>query len=105
MGSQLPIAKPIEFKSLVATIRRVADTGIGRRKRWKTLFQLPNAGGRSHQGAPARAIQSHCIDKQTVVLAVPAFVAFLTWNKPLDAQPLRIRQFSPNQDRPPQLRS
>ena len=29
-----------------------------RRKRWKTLFQLPNAGGRSRQGAPAGAIQS-----------------------------------------------
>ena len=29
-----------------------------RRKRWKTLFQLPNDGGRSRQGAPARAIQS-----------------------------------------------
>src|SRR3974390_347863 len=29
-----------------------------RRKRWKTLFQLPNSCGRSRQGAPARAIQS-----------------------------------------------
>ena len=47
----------------------------------------------------------HRIDKQTIVLAVPAFVTFLTRNKPLDAPPLRIRQFSPNQDRPPQLRS
>jgi hypothetical protein len=36
---------------------------------------------------------------------VPAFVTFFTRNKPLDAQPLRIRQFSPNQDRAPQLRS
>ena len=35
----------------------------------------------------------HRIDKQTIVLAVPAFVTFLTRNKPLDAQPLRIRQF------------
>ena len=25
-----------------------------RRKRWKTLFQLPNAGGRSRHGDPAR---------------------------------------------------
>jgi hypothetical protein len=36
---------------------------------------------------------------------VPSLVALLTRNKPLDAPPLRVRQFSPNQDRPPQLRS
>src|ERR1700756_3039170 len=29
-----------------------------RRKRWNTLFQLPNSWGRSRHGAPARAIQS-----------------------------------------------
>jgi hypothetical protein len=36
---------------------------------------------------------------------VPPFIAFLTRNKPFDAKPLCVRQFSPNQDRPPQLRS
>jgi len=47
----------------------------------------------------------HSIDKQTIVLAVPPSVSLLTRNKPFDAPPLRVRQFSPNQDRPPQLRS
>ena len=47
----------------------------------------------------------HSVDKQTIVLAMPALVAFLTWNKMLNPPPLPVRQFSPNQDRPPQLRS
>ena len=47
----------------------------------------------------------HSVDKQTIVLAVPPFVSFLTRNKTFNAPPLRVRQFSPNQDRPPQLRS
>jgi hypothetical protein len=36
---------------------------------------------------------------------VSSFVSLFTWNKLLDAPPLRARKFSPNQDRPPQLRS
>jgi|SRR5215211_549414 len=39
------------------------------------------------------------IDEQPIVLAVPSFVSFFTGNKLLDAPPLRIRKFSPNQDR------
>src|SRR6266852_1886424 len=42
----------------------------------------------------------HGIDEQAVVLARSPFVAFFTRNKPLDAPPLRVRKFSPNQDRP-----
>ena len=47
----------------------------------------------------------HRIDEQAIVLAVSSFVSLFTWNKLLDAPPLRARKFSPNQDRPPQLRS
>jgi hypothetical protein len=47
----------------------------------------------------------HRIDEQAIVLAVPSFVSVFTWNKLLDAAPLRARKFSPNQDRPPQFRS
>jgi hypothetical protein len=47
----------------------------------------------------------HGIDKQPIVLAMSTFVAILTRNKPFNALPLRVRKFSPNQDRPPQLRS
>jgi len=55
--------------------------------------------GRSRARQP-----NHRIDEKAIVLAVPSFVPFLTWNKPLDAPPLRIAKFAPNQDRPPQLR-
>jgi hypothetical protein len=44
--------------SLSLKIRSQTPFLAQRRKRWKTLFQLPKAGGRSRQGAPARAIQS-----------------------------------------------
>jgi hypothetical protein len=74
-----------------------------RRKRWKTLFQWPNAGGRSRR-TRTRDPQ-HSVNKQPIVLAMTALVAVLAWNKMLDSPPLRVRQFSPNQDRPPQLRS
>jgi hypothetical protein len=47
----------------------------------------------------------HSIDEQAVVLAVPPLITFLARNKRFDALPLRVCQFSPNQDRPPQLRS
>src|ERR1700730_14661630 len=47
----------------------------------------------------------HSIDEQTMVLAVPSLVPCLARNKRLNAPPLRARQFPPNQDRPPQLRS
>jgi hypothetical protein len=63
---------------------------------------------RSWQIAPRRARTrdpQYCVDKQTIVLAVPPLIPFFTRNKSLDAPPLRVRQFSPNQDRPPQLRS
>src|SRR2546423_4876584 len=46
------------FSTNAWKIRSQAPFLAQRRKRWKTLFQLPNAGGRSRQGAPARAIQS-----------------------------------------------
>jgi hypothetical protein len=75
-----------------------------RRKRWKTLFQLPNAGGRSRQGAPARDPE-HRIDEQTIVLAMPSLITLFTRNEMFDPSPLLVRQSSPNQDRPPQLRS
>ena len=38
----------------------------------------------------------HSVDKQTIVLAMPALVAFFTRNKMLDPQPLSVRQFPPN---------
>ena len=44
-------------------------------------------------------------NKQTIVLAASSLVAFLARHKMFDASPLLVRQFSPNQDRPPQLRS
>src|SRR5450755_3563918 len=47
----------------------------------------------------------HSVDEQTIVFAVAAPVTRLAGNKRCDVVPLRIRQFSPNQDRPPQLRS
>src|ERR1700690_887110 len=56
-------------------------------------------------GRPRASDPQHRIDEQTIVLAVPPLVSLLTRNKPLDAPPLRLRTFSPNQDRPPQLRS
>jgi hypothetical protein len=43
----------------------------------------------------------HSIDKQTIVFAVAAPVTRFAWNKQFDVLPLRVRQFSPNQDRPP----
>jgi hypothetical protein len=39
------------------------------------------------------------------VFAVLALVTWFAWNKRFDVPPLCVRQFSPNQDRPPQLRS
>ena len=59
---------------------------------------------RWRQIAPRRARTrdlQHRIDKQTIVVAVPPFVSLLTRNKPFDALPLRVRQFSPNQGRLP----
>jgi hypothetical protein len=47
----------------------------------------------------------HRIDEQAIILAVPSSISVFTWNKLLDAPPLRVRKFSPNQDRPPQFRS
>src|ERR1700740_3431557 len=43
----------------------------------------------------------HRVDEQTIVRAMPALITFLTPHEILDAQPLRVRQFPPNQDRPP----
>jgi hypothetical protein len=54
---------------------------------------------------PGASDPEHRVDEQAIILAVPSFVSFLTWNKLLNAPPLRGRKFSPNQDRPPQLRS
>jgi hypothetical protein len=76
-----------------------------RRKRWKTLFQLPNSLGRSRHGAPARTNQSTAFYEQSIVLTVAPSVTFLTRNKRLNTQPLRVRKCSPNQDRPLQFRS
>jgi hypothetical protein len=45
----------------------------------------------------------HSIDEQTIVRAVPPFVALFARNKPLDARPLRVFEFPPNQDRPPSV--
>jgi hypothetical protein len=55
------------------------------------------------QIAPWRAGASdpqHRIDEQAIILAVPSFVSIVsifTRNKLLDAPPLRVRKFSPNQ--------
>ena len=46
----------------------------------------------------------HRIDEQTIVLAMSSLIALFPRNKVLDPSPLLVRQFSPNQDRPPQLR-
>lgn len=45
----------------------------------------------------------HSIDEQTIVRAVPPLVAFFPRNKLFDARPLRVFEFSPNQDRPPSV--
>jgi hypothetical protein len=47
----------------------------------------------------------HSVDEQTIVFAVAASVTGFAWNKRLDVLPLPVRQFSPNQDPPPQSRS
>jgi hypothetical protein len=41
--------------------------------------------------------------EQAVVVAVSSLVALFTRNKLLDARPLRVREFPPNQDRPPSV--
>src|SRR5437588_3270924 len=46
------------FSTNALKIRSQTPFLAQRRKRWKTLFQLPNSAGRSRHGAPARAIQS-----------------------------------------------
>src|SRR5437588_10025740 len=89
------------FSTNAWKIRSQAPFLAQRRKRWKTLFQLPNSGGRSRQGAPARAIHSTASTNKPIVVAVPPFVSLLTRNKPFDALPLRVRQFLPNQGRLP----
>jgi hypothetical protein len=58
------------------------------------------APGRSGPDQPQDGIH-----EQPIVRAVPAFVAFLAWNKWFNPPPFSVRQRPPNQDRPPQLRS
>src|SRR3974377_2243056 len=58
--------------------------------------QVPPGCARPHQ-------PQHSIDEQTIVFAVAALVTWFAWNKRFDVLPLRVRQFSPNQDRPPQI--
>src|SRR5215472_4875607 len=60
-----------------------------RRKRWNTVFQLPSGTNQP----------KHSVHEQSIVLAVPPFVTFLTWNKRLDASPLPVRKCPPNQNR------
>jgi len=43
------------------------------------------------------------IDEQTIVHPVSPFVAHFARNKLLDARPLRVFEFPPNQDRPPSV--
>ena len=76
-----------------------------RRKRLKTLFHLPNSSGRSRQGAPART--SHNTASTNKRLSLPwrplsPCLVGISGSMPLNS---RVRQFSPNQDRPPQSRS
>jgi hypothetical protein len=47
----------------------------------------------------------HGIDEKPIVIARPPSVASLTRYKPFDPPPLPVREFPPNQDRLPQLRS
>src|ERR1700704_4072275 len=68
------------FSTNAWKIRSQAPFLAQRRKRWKTLFQLPNTGGRSRQGAPARAIQSTASTNRRLSTPMPPFVAFLTRN-------------------------
>src|ERR1700676_504084 len=42
-------------------------------------------------GRPRASDPEHRIDEQTIVLAVPPFVTFLTRNKMFDAPPLPVR--------------
>ena len=44
---------------------------------------------------PGASDPEHRVDEQAIILAVPSFVSFLTWNKLLNAPPLRGRKFSP----------
>jgi hypothetical protein len=60
------------------------------------------------QIAPRRSGASrpkHGIDEKPIVIARPPSVASLTRYKPFNPPPLPIREFPPNQDRLPQLRS
>ena len=62
-----------------------------RRKRWNTLFQAKLLG----QIAPwcSGANQpKHSVHEQSIILAVPPSITFLTRNKQLDAPPLLIRK-------------
>jgi hypothetical protein len=75
-----------------------------RRNRLNTLFHLPNSSGRSRHGAPARTnLTRHQRTDDCLRRAAP--VVFLARNKWLNPSPLPVRQYPPNQDRPPQLRS
>ena len=45
------------------------------------------------------------IDEQAIIFTVPSSVSCFTRKKLFDPPPLPVSKFSPNQDRPPQLRS
>lgn len=59
-----------------------------RAKRWYTLFQLPNAVGRSRYGHP-----QHGLDKQPVIFPVPSAIALLPGQHAFDSFPLVITQY------------
>jgi predicted acylesterase/phospholipase RssA len=48
-----------------------------------------------------RSFWASPVGLQTIVFAVSALVTRFAWNERFDVPSLRVRQFSPNQDRPP----
>src|SRR5882672_12486447 len=81
--------------ALLGPAAEALENAVPVAERWRQI-----APGRTRTRNP-----EYSVDKKTIVLAVPALVTFLARNKTLDAPPLRVRQFSPNQDRPPKLGS
>src|SRR5271166_2010961 len=83
-------------------LKRLSQTSFfaHRRKRWNTLFDLPNSLGRSRHGAPARTNQSTASTNNRLSSPGRPLSPFLTRNKRLNAPPLRVcRRSKPNQDR------
>jgi hypothetical protein len=72
-----------------------------RRNRFEYAVPFAELFGQVTPGCAGPHQPQHSIDEQTIVLAVSAVVTWFAWNKRFDVLPPRVRQFSPNQDRPP----